>query len=78
MKYKFGLTNIALPTPCEIKRAANSILFICTTIGGISYVNNYPDFGTAIAVLGAISKGVSLFFSYEEPCEKKPDNQDEI
>lgn len=70
MIYKFGLINIMAPTPIEIKRAANSLLFICSTIGGISYIQNFPNFALSISVLGAISKGISLFFSYDKNDDK--------
>ena len=62
-KYKFGISHIRSKTPKKIKRIANSVIVTCAIISGASLVNEYHVIAIISLLIGAISKGISEFFS---------------
>ena len=60
------------PTPINVRKGADAIVSACVFIGSYSSLNGDVKVGTAIFIIGFLSKVISNFFSKKpEPVVKK-------
>jgi hypothetical protein len=60
---KFGWSEYWKPTPENVRKMADAIVVATTFSGALTSLNDKPEIGTAIFVLGFLAKIISNFFS---------------
>lgn len=66
---KFGWKEYWKPTPMLVRQLADSVFITATTFGSAINLDNHPQIGTAVIMIGFFAKVVSNFFSDEKPIQ---------
>jgi hypothetical protein len=58
--------NYWKPTPLKLRKIGDSLLAASTTLAGAAIIADYPKIGITVAIIGAIGKFMTNFWSKAE------------